>query len=144
MCRTCWRERKLSKMRACASCLGTDGGKLKCIGYSKMLPGGGKERAFTCTSTNTGVSLTKYEIKCADLGEAKAWAKTKLKIQNTYNNTYVNPARKCTINVETDHKCPTCKSGKACQWIDKNNPKSVDSLESFEAFVVHGGKFGKE
>ena len=85
-----------------------------------------------------------YETLCADLGDKKAMTKVKKQLQSWYNDTFRKEGRKCTINIETDNKCPACNNNKTCQWIDEENPQPVDSLESLKAFLKHGGKFGKE
>ena len=86
-----------------------------------------------------------YETLCADLGDnKKAMTKVKHQLQYLYHGTFKRKNNKCTISIETDNKCPACNNNKTCQWIDEEDPQPVDSLESLEAFLVHGGKFGKE
>ena len=84
-----------------------------------------------------------YETLCADLGDKKAKTKVKDQLSSWYKNTFKSN-NKCTISIETDNKCPACNNNKTCQWIDEEDPQPVDSLESLEAFLEHGGKFGKE
>ena len=66
------------------------------------------------------------------------------KLKEGYSSTFNKKRSRRTIKIEPDNKCPACIWGEACQWVDEEDPRPVDSLASFEAFVRHGGKFGRE